>query len=110
MTAGTNVPSPSFGPNGFVVASGPAILAGVQADITAAFGTALNFNLNTPQGQIASSEAAVVANNQALFVTYTQLVDPAYSFGRYQDAIGRIYFLTRNPAQATVLVVNCVGG
>ena len=73
---GTNVPSPVFGPAGFQVASGPAILAGVQADIDAAFDVTLNFNLNTPQGQLASSEAAVISNNQQLFAYSTQQVDP----------------------------------
>lgn len=108
--AETNVPSPTFGPNGFQVASGPAILLGVQADIQAAFDQDLDFNLNTPQGQLASSEAAVISNNQQLFAYYTQQVDPAYSSGRMQDAIGRIYDLERNPAEPTVLQVNCTGG
>lgn len=107
---GTNVPSPTFGPAGFQVASGPAILAGVQADIDAAFDATLNFNLNTPQGQLASSEAAVISNNQQLFAYYTQQVDPSYASGRMQDAIGRIYFLERNPAEPTTLTVNCTGG
>ena len=107
---GTNVPSPTFGPTGFQVASGPAILAGVEADINAAFDATLNFNLNTPQGQLASSEAAVISNNQQLFAYYTQQVDPSLSSGRMQDAIGRIYFLERNPAEPTTLTVNCTGG
>jgi len=110
MTAGTLVPSPTFGPNGFQVASGPAILAGVEGDIQAAFGTTLNFNLNTPQGQLASSEAAVIANVQQLFAFYTQQVDPNYSSGRMQDAIGAIYFITRKPSQPTSLTVACTGG
>lgn len=107
---GTNVPSPTFGANGFEVASGPAILAGVQADIQEAFGATLNFNLNTPQGQLASSEAAAISNVQQLFAYYTQQVDPAYSSGRMQDGIGRIYGLERNPSEPTTLTVNCTGG
>ena len=109
MTAGTNVPAPTFTANGFVSPSGPAILAGVEADINAAFGNTLNFNLNTPQGQLASSEAAIIANVYALFCLYAQLVDPAYSFGRMQDAIARIYFLERDPAEPTALQVICTG-
>ena len=110
----TNVPSPSFSATGFQVASTPAILTGVQADWQAAYSTTynvtLNFDLTTPQGQITSSEAAIIANAQQTFALYTQLVDPAYSFGRMQDAIGRIYLLTRNPAEPTTLQVNCTGG
>jgi hypothetical protein len=106
----TNVPPPSFTATGFVAAQATAIFAGVQADITAAFGTTLNFNLNTPQGQLASSDAAIIANTQSTFCYYTQQVDPSYASGRMQDAIGRIYFLTRNPAEPTSLVVACTGG
>jgi hypothetical protein len=107
--AGTNVPSPTFGATGFIAPQTSAILTGVQADISAAFGTALNFNLNTPQGQLATSETAIIANNDAIFVYYTQQVDPAYASGRMQDAIGRLYGLTRNPAEPTTLQVVCVG-
>ena len=107
---GTNVPGPTFGPNGFQIASGPAILTGTQLDIQQAFDTALNFALNTSQGQLASSEAADISNAQQLFAYYCNQVDPAYSSGRMQDAIARIYFLQRNPALPTVLQVNCTGG
>ena len=107
---GTNVPPPTFGPNGFQSPAPSAILAGVQADITAAFGQTLDFNLNTPQGQLSSSEAAVIANNYASFVYWTQQFDPAYATGRSLDALARIYFLTRNPAEPTALEVTCTGG
>ena len=105
----TFVPPPVFGTLGFQAPSGPAILAGVQADWAAAFNAALNFNLNTPQGQLVSSEAAVIANVYALFTYFASQCDPAYAQGRNQDAIGRIYFLTRNPAEPTTLQVNWIG-
>lgn len=105
----TLVPTFTFGPTGFVAPSGPAVLAGVQGDINAAFGNNLNYNLNTPQGQLASSEAAVISNTYATFQYYTQQVDPAYASGRMQDAIARIYFLERDPAEPTQLQVSCSG-
>ena len=56
----TNVPAIQFTTAGIVVPEESAILTGVQEDINAAFGGNLNFtNLNTPQGQLASSWAAV---------------------------------------------------
>ena len=106
----TNVPAISFGATGFVSPSGPAILAGCQADYSAAFNAALNFNLNTPQGQLTSSEAAIIANTYAIFTYMTQQMDPAYASGRFQDGIARIYGLTRNPAEPTTLQVACTGG
>jgi hypothetical protein len=108
--AGTNVPTFTFGPTGFQAPTGPAVLAGEQADINAAFNNTLNYQLTTPQGQLASSQAAIISNTYATFQYYTQQVDPAYSSGRMQDAIGRIYFLERDPAQPTSLQVSCLGG
>jgi hypothetical protein len=109
MTVGTNVPSPTFGASGFVAPSGPAILAGCQADIDAAFGKTLNYKITTPQGQIAQSNAAIISNNYDIFVYYSQQFDPAYAVGRSQDAIGRIYFLERDPAEPTTLQIACSG-
>lgn len=105
----TNVPAPTFGVAGFVATPGPTILAGVQADYTVAFGQPLNYSLNTPQGQLTSSLAALIENFQGLFVYYTQQVDPAYATGRFQDAIARIAFLTRNPSAPTAVVCTCSG-
>lgn len=109
--AGTNVPTFTFGPNGFVAPSGPAVLAGEQADINAAFNNTLNYQLTTPQGQLASSNAAVISNTYATFQYYTQQVDPAYSSGRMQDAIGRVSGnIERDPGIPTILQVACLGG
>jgi Baseplate J-like protein len=106
---GTNVPGVTFGANGFLIPQASAVLSGVQADIAAAFGTTLNFNLNTPQGQLSSSMAAITFNTFSVFQYFTQQVDPAYASGRFQDAIGRIYFMTRIGAQPTTLQVQCSG-
>lgn len=109
MTTGTNVPAIQFTSVGFVAPSGPSVLAGVQLDIDQAFGGALNYGLTTPQGQLASSWGAMIVNANAIFVYYAQQTDPAYSSGRFQDAIGRIYFLERQPSLPTSLLVSCVG-
>lgn len=105
----TNVPVPVFGARGFVAPAEAAILAGVMLDMQAAFGGDLNPALETPQGQQASTTAAIVGNSNDTFLFLTQMMDPAYAFGRYQDALARIYFLTRIPSKPTVLQVNCSG-
>jgi hypothetical protein len=105
----TQVPPVTFGPNGFQMPTDAAILAGRQADINSAFGGNLNPALNTPQGQLASSEAALISQADQDFLFQSTQTDPAYAQGRWQDAIGRFYFLTRNPAQPTVLQVACTG-
>ena len=108
-TLTTNVPAPTLGPNGFIAPQQSAILAGVQADQQAAFGGNLNPALNTPQGQLAQSTAAMIGDCNDQFVALANGVDPSYASGRMQDAIGRIYFMTRIPAQATVVTATCVG-
>jgi hypothetical protein len=105
----TNVPKPTFGPNGFIAPTEADIFGGVFADINAAFGGNLNPDPDTPQGQLATSETAVVGFCNDTFLYYTNQVDPAYAEGRMQDAIGRIYFLERNPAEPTVVQANCSG-
>lgn len=112
----TNVPGPTFGPNGFIPAAESAILAGMQADWNAAFQTEFDFGTSdgsttnpTPQGQITTSETAVVGDAQAQFCALANQFDPAYATGRYQDAIARIYFLKRIPSQPTILSGICSG-
>lgn len=105
----SNVPSVTFGPNGFISPPESAILSGVLADYNTAFGGNLNLSLSTPQGQLASSTTAIVGNANDTFQFYTTQVDPAFATGRMQDAIARIYFLERNPSQPTVAQAVCSG-
>lgn len=109
MSGTTSVPQPVFGPTGFIMPAESAILAGVQADYNAAFGGNLNPGLSTPQGQLASSTAAIIADAYATFLFYTSQTDPAFAQGRMQDGIARIYFLSRNPAQPTSVQALCTG-
>lgn len=109
MAISTNVPAPQWTDAGFIIPQATDILTGVLQDINAAFGGDLNPALDTPQGQLASSEAAVINFVNQIFLKYTQQVDPAFATGRMQDAIARIYFLERNPSQPTVVACNCNG-
>lgn len=105
----SSVPTPTLGPNGYIAPTEADILAGVQADVNAAFGGNLNPALNTPQGQLASSEAAVIGDANDQFLLYVNNTDPAYASGRMQDGLYRLYFLTRNPAQPTTVQAVCTG-
>jgi hypothetical protein len=106
---GTNVPQPTLGPAGYIAPTGPAVLAGVQQDYVAAFGSNVNLALETGLGQLASSEAAIITDKDSQFLWDQQQSDPAYAVGRNQDAIGRYYFQTRMPATPTVTTTACVG-
>lgn len=105
----SNVPPVVFTANGLQVPQESAILAGVQADIDAAFGGGVNPALETPQGQLASSQAAIVADANAVFAEFVNQVNPDTADGFMQDAIARIYFLDRKPGAPTVVSCTCTG-
>lgn len=109
MSGSTSVPLPTFGPNGFVAPEPAAVLQGLLADMDAAMGGGLNTALETPQGQLCSSLAAIIADAMAQFCLLANSVDPAYAAGRMQDAIGRIYFIERIAGQPTVVSATCGG-
>ena len=109
MSGTTSVPAPTFTAAGFAAPSEQAILTGVTADINAALGGAANPALNTPQGQLAVSETAIIGDCFDQFLALANGVDPAFASGRMQDAIGRIYFISRIPATATTVACTCAG-
>lgn len=97
--ATTSVPAASLTDAGFVAPAETDILAGVQADITAALGGNVNQALTTPQGQLAMSEAAIIGDCLDQVLGVFNGVDPRTASGRMQDAIGYIAFLTRNAGE-----------
>jgi hypothetical protein len=107
--AETNVPPITFTPGGVVVPTEADILAGRQTDIDQAFGGGVNPGLSTPQGQIAQSDTAIIGDKNDQFLFLANNFDPAYASGRFQDALGRIYFLERLPPTPTVVSCLCVG-
>lgn len=105
----STVPQPTFGNNGVILPTEAQILVGVTADINSAFGGGLNPQLTTPQGQLASTETAIIGDAYAQFLWMVQGFDPAYNSGRNQDAVGRIYFMTRIPGAPSVQPCVCAG-
>lgn len=105
----TNVPQPIFGDKGYEAPAESAIQDGVMSDIDAAFGGGMNLSSATPQGQLGTSMTAAIGAMHSMFLLFTNLIDPAFSFGRMQDALGRIYFISRIPATATTVSCTCAG-
>lgn len=105
----TNVPAVQWTPNGLVIPSEQEVLQGVLADLDQAFGGGMNPGLTTPQGQLATSETAIIGNNNSELIALINAVDPAYAYGRMQDALCRIYFLERRPATPSRAACLCVG-
>lgn len=105
----TNVPAPVFNDTGLSVPSESAIVAGLNADFRAAFGSGLNVSPATPQGQLIASMAATIGAANDLFLSYVSQTDPAFASGRMQDAIARIYYLSRKGALSTTVDCICTG-
>jgi Baseplate J-like protein len=112
----TSVPPATLTPIGYVAPPEDSILVGVLDDMNAAFGGDLtiedatgNPEERTPQGQLATSETAVIGDANSAVLSVLNGIDPAFSTGRMQDGIGRIYFIERFPALPTVAAVLCNG-
>lgn len=105
----TSVPPLSITDAGVSIPAETDVLAGVQADINAAFGGGVNPSLSTPQGQLAQSLTAIIGDANGRLAEIVNGIDPDNASGRFQDAIARLYFLDRIPASGTVVIATCSG-
>lgn len=69
----------------------------------------LNTEPETPAGQLidAQTYSIIEADNRLLFLA--NMFDPRKAQGIWQDALGKIYFLTRHPAVASTALITCTG-
>jgi hypothetical protein len=108
-TPTTQVP-PIVWTNGMpVVPTEQDILTGRAADFTSAYGSGLNTAGTTPQGQVISSDTAIIGDKNSQIAYVANQVDPDQAEGAFQDAIGAIYFLERIAAAGSVKTVTCIG-
>lgn len=108
-TITTAVPAVTFSTTGLDVPDEADILAGRLTDLSVALGTSMSKDLSTPQGQIAVSETAIIADKNDQLLAIANNVNPDYASGRFQDAIGRIYFIDRIAATGTIVTASCSG-
>lgn len=108
-TITTAVPAVTFSTTGLDVPDEADILAGRLTDLSVALGTSMSKDLSTPQGQIAISDTAIIADKNDQLLAITNNVNPDYASGRFQDAIGRIYFIDRIAATGTIVTAICSG-
>lgn len=105
----TAVPGVKFSTSGLEVPDEADVLAGRLTDLSTALGSAMSRELTTPQGQIAISETAIIAEKNDQLLAIANSINPDFASGRWQDAIGRIYFLDRIPALGTTVTATCRG-
>lgn len=89
------IPSITITNQGIIAPSTQDVLNGVWAMLRDAFGEALVQSDDTPQGQLATSFTAFIQDERDKMIQLMNQIDPQYSSGIWQDAIGELYFLTR---------------
>lgn len=104
-----SITTPQFTPNGLLIATPDAVRTEIEDMFKAAFGQNINLAVDTPQGQLISSLAAMVIDRDANISSIVANFDPRTAFGVYQDALGAIYFLERKPAAPTYVQLECIG-
>ncbi len=63
----------------------------------------------TPAGQLIDAETAEIEAKNAEVIFLASMFNPNVSEGRWQDALGYIYFLTRHVAEPTVVTCQLTG-
>lgn len=69
----------------------------------------LNTDASTPAGQLIDSQAALVHAGETNLLYLANQFNPLTAEGKWQDALGKIYFLTRKVAESTVVECTCTG-
>lgn len=98
---------------GLTVDSAADVLAQIEADWQNAFSGGglppLDVDPATPAGQLIATLAALVQAKDSEILFLAQQFNPETAEGRWQDALGKIYFLTRKTAESTVVTCACGG-
>lgn len=89
------------------------IQVAIQADWLAIFNEEgeppLNVEASSPAGQIIDSMTALVTAKDSELAYLASMFNPDVAEGRWQDALGKIYFISRKIAEPTVVTCRCTG-
>ena len=103
------IPNIQFTAQGIGAPSREAVTAGLWAMMRQAFGSNITEDARTPQGQLVTSLTAVITDRDSQFIELANNFDPRYSFGKFQEALGAIYFLSRSEATRSVVTLKFTG-
>ena len=103
------IPNIQFTAQGIDAPSREAVTAGLWAMMRQAFGLNITQDARTPQGQLVTSLTAVITERDSQFIELANNFDPRYSFGKFQEALGAIYFLSRSQATRSVVTLAFTG-
>src|SRR5690625_3346139 len=103
------IPRIQFTDNGLIPPTRQEISSALWNMFREAFGSDLNPDPRTPQGQLVTSlTAALVDNNDAMIELGNQF-DPRFATGIWQEALGAIYFITRRGETSSVVMLSFIG-
>ena len=103
------VPTIQITDAGIQAPSSQEVIEGLWDLFKNAFGNELNTSMATPQGQLVTSLAAMITDERNQIIQLMNQVDPRYSQGIWQDAIGHIYFLSRKRATNSRAILTAIG-
>ena len=93
-----SIPQLQVTDKGIIAPSTDEVISGLWELFRNAFGQDLNTAMNTPQGQLVTSLAAIITDERNQMITLLNQFDPRYAQGIWQDGLGYIYFMTRKQA------------
>lgn len=103
------IPNIQFTAQGIDAPTREAVTNGLWALMRQAFGRNITQDARTPQGQLVTSLTAVITDRDSQFIELANNFDPRYSFGKFQEALGAIYFLSRSEATRSVVTLEFTG-
>jgi len=103
------IPTVRVTPQGFLAPTREEITAGLWAMFREAFGDNLTQDSRTPQGQLVTSLTAIMREKDAQLIELGNNFDPRYSTGKWQEALGAIYFLERRQEVSSVVQLEFMG-
>lgn len=69
----------------------------------------LNTEPETPAGQLIDSQTDAIAQKDAEVAYLANMFNPSTSQGKWQEALGALYFIQRHPAIPSSVTVTCTG-
>lgn len=103
------IPPIQFTEIGMVPPTREEVTLGLQEIFIGAFGSSLNLDARTPQGQLITSLTAIIQDRDNASIELGNNFDPRYAKGLFQEALAAIYFITRKTDTPSVAMLEFVG-
>lgn len=104
-----SIPTISITDKGIVAPTTDEVISSLWSMFSDAFGSDLNTAMNSPQGQLVTSLAAIITDERNQMITLLNQFDPRYSQGIWQEGIGYIYFMSRKMGTHSTAQLTLIG-